>query len=239
MSPIIQCHNISKSIQKDGIQQPILPATSLEVEKGDLLAITGCSGSGKSTLLNIIGLLDQPSSGNYSLQGQRLDQLSPEAMAPIRQKSFGYIFQQYWLIKQLSIIENVQLPLYYAGKTMRESTDHCMQILDDLHIADHAHKYPHQLSGGQQQRASIARALSTDPPILLADEPSGALDQKNTGVILEILQQLNQDKQTTIVLVTHDNWVAKQCRTHIQLHDLFSKPALIENPSRFVEVAVC
>ncbi len=239
MSTIIQCHNISKSIRKDGIQHPILPATTLEVEKGALLAITGCSGSGKSTLLNIIGLLDQPSSGSYSLQGQRLDQLSPEAMAPIRQKSFGYIFQQYWLIKQLSIIENVQLPLYYAGQTMHESHDHCMQILKDLHIADHAHKYPHQLSGGQQQRASIARALSTEPPILLADEPSGALDQKNTGIILEILQQLNQDKKTTIVLVTHDNMVAKQCRTHIQLQDLFSKPALIESPSRVAEVATC
>ena len=236
MSTIIQCHNISKSIRKDGIQHPILPATTL---KGDLLAITGCSGSGKSTLLNIIGLLDQPSSGNYSLQGQRLDRLTPEAMAPIRQKSFGYIFQQYWLIKQLSIIENVQLPLYYAGQTMRESYDYCMQILDDLHIVDHAHKYPHQLSGGQQQRASIARALSTEPPILLADEPSGALDKKNTGIILEILQQLNQDKQTTIVLVTHDNWVAEQCRTHIQLQDLFSKPTLIENHSRLVEVAAC
>ena len=239
MSPIIQCHNLCKTVKKDNTQYLVLPATSLQVAAGSMLAITGSSGTGKSTLLNIIGLLDQASSGQYNLQGTSLENLSAEAMAPIRQKSFGYIFQQYWLIKQLSILENVQLPLYYAGQSMQESKETCMHILDELGIANQANKYPHQLSGGQQQRASIARALSTQPPILLADEPTGALDQKNTSIILDSLKKLNDEKKTTIVLVTHDEWVAKQCREHVNIQDLFNKPSLIRKQKKNMEFASC
>ena len=239
MSAIIQCHNISKHVVKDGMRQVILPQTSLDVKQGSLLAITGSSGSGKSTLLNILGLLDQCSHGSYYLQGKDCSALTPQDMANLRQQSFGYIFQQYWLIKQLTVLENIQLPLYYANISMQKSREKCLEIMEMLDIAAYANRYPHQLSGGQQQRVSIARAISTKPPILLADEPTGALDTENTKKILQILRSLNEKQKTTILIVTHDNWVADQCNSRINLSELFTKPYLLSHTTKKPEPVAC
>lgn len=239
LSAIINCHNLTKCHFKEGKKQVILPKTSLVVDQGSMLAITGSSGSGKSTLLNILGLLDQCTHGSYVLQGHDCTRIDIANMAKLRQKSFGYIFQQYWLIKQLTVLENIQLPLYYLGMSMATSKQTCYKIMEELEIAQYADRYPQQLSGGQQQRVSIARAISTEPPILLADEPTGALDQLNTSKIMGILKNLNQTKQTTIIIVTHDKWVASQCTQQADLPDLFTKPSLIQSKEPISEVAVC
>ena len=160
-------------------------------------------------------------------------------MANLRQQSFGYIFQQYWLIKQLTVLENIQLPLYYANISMQKSRKKCLEIMEMLDIAAYANRYPHQLSGGQQQRVSIARAISTKPPILLADEPTGALDTENTKKILQILRSLNEKQKTTILIVTHDNWVADQCNSRINLSELFTKPYLLSHTTKKPEPVAC
>ena len=195
-----------------------LDGVSLEVQKGEFVAIVGSSGSGKSTCMNIIGCLDIPTSGSYFLNGIDVSTMGEKELAHIRNKELGFIFQQYNLIPKLNILENVELPLVYRGIRTEKRKQMALQSLERVGLADRARKYPSQLSGGQQQRVSIARALAGDPPVILADEPTGALDSKTGREVLSFMQQLNREG-TTIVLITHDNSIADQIKRVVRIQD--------------------
>lgn len=191
---------------------------NIKINKGEMVAIVGKSGSGKSTIMNIIGALDTPTSGEYYLEGNDVSKLKGDALAEIRNKMIGFIFQQYNLLPKQNILDNVGLPLMYARIGDRERKKRSMEVLKKVGL-DKKHKnYPTQLSGGQQQRASIARALVGKPSLILADEPTGALDSKTGKEVIELLHQLNKEGNT-IVLITHDNAIASQAKRVIQISD--------------------
>ena len=187
-----------------------------------MVAITGQSGIGKSTLLNIVGCLDQPTSGNYMLNQVDVVRLHQADRAVLRKETFGYVFQQYWLIDHLTVVENVELALHYAPKSITNMRQRALDALDQLGIGGHAEHYPSQLSGGQQQRASIARAVVTCPKILIADEPTGALDHDNSMQIMHHLKEINRNHNTTIILVTHDREIAGMCHKRLPMETLFT-----------------
>lgn len=191
---------------------------SFKVYKNDMLAIVGQSGSGKSTVMNIIGMLDVPTSGAYFMEGQNVAYLEDDLLAEIRNKTIGFIFQQYNLIANHTVLQNVELPLIYAGVKEKERKKMALEALSQVGIEDKYRHYPNQLSGGQQQRVSIARALVGKPTIILADEPTGALDSRTGKEVLEILQRLN-DGGNTIILITHDNSVAAKAKRVIRIAD--------------------
>ncbi len=191
---------------------------SIHIEKGEFVAIVGQSGSGKSTIMNIIGCLDIPTSGTYLLNGVDVSTMKDSELAEIRNKMLGFIFQQYNLIPKLTVLENVELPLLYAGIKGAERLERARTALDKVGILDKQKNLPSQLSGGQQQRVSIARALAGNPSVILADEPTGALDSRTGKEVLHFLQQLNAEGNT-IVLITHDNSIAKSAKRIIRLHD--------------------
>lgn len=195
-----------------------LDGINLHVKKGEFLAIVGSSGSGKSTCMNIIGCLDIPTRGTYHLNGQDVSTLDEYSLAKIRNKELGFVFQQYNLISKLNLVENVELPLVYRGLRAEKRHEMAMTALDRVGLADRATKYPSQLSGGQQQRVSIARALAGEPPVILADEPTGALDSKTGSDVLEFLKKLHREG-TSIVLITHDNSIAEQIPRVVRIHD--------------------
>lgn len=195
-----------------------LDGVSLSVEKGEFVAIVGSSGSGKSTCMNIIGCLDIPTSGKYFLNGTDVSTMDENSLAHIRNKEIGFIFQQYNLISKLTVLENVELPLLYRGVKAHERTKMAKTALERVGLADRGHKYPSQLSGGQQQRVSIARALAGNPPLILADEPTGALDSKTGREVLEFLKQLNREG-TSIVFITHDNSIAAEIKRVVRIQD--------------------
>ena len=207
---------ITKSFKNGQESLQVLKGIDLSVEEGDFVAIMGPSGSGKSTLMNIIGLLDQPTTGSYQLEGEDVADLSENRLAKVRNDQIGFIFQQFFLLPKLSAQKNVELPLIYAGKSPRERKQRAQQFLEKVGLSDRSHHLPSELSGGQKQRVAIARALSNDPAIILADEPTGALDEKNRNEILQILQNLNHSG-TTIIVVTHDEFVASHCRTRYRM----------------------
>jgi ABC-type lipoprotein export system ATPase subunit len=208
LNNIIQCQNLSKVVHPSG--PVIFSNLSFEIAKPTTLAIMGPSGSGKSTFLNIIGLLDSASSGSYFLHGHDINQLSTQAMLSLRKRYFGYIFQQYQLIHHLSVYDNIMLPLSYLDDPSSHE-NRVDSLMERLQISKLQDRYPYQLSGGEQQRVGIARALITNPSILLADEPTGALDQINTDLTLDILSDIYRDFSTTIIVVTHDPYVANRC----------------------------
>lgn len=191
---------------------------SLHISKGEFVAIVGQSGSGKSTIMNIIGCLDVPSSGTYLLNGVDVSTMDDDELAEIRNKMLGFIFQQYNLIPKLTVKENVELPLLYAGLNSEERHVRAVAALEKVGLLNKEKNFPSQLSGGQQQRVSIARALAGNPSVILADEPTGALDSRTGREVLEFLQKLNNDGNT-IVLITHDNSIAKAAKRIIRLHD--------------------
>lgn len=191
---------------------------SLRICQGEFVAIVGKSGSGKSTLMNIIGALDVPTSGEYLLGGEDVGRMSDNQLAGIRNKMIGFIFQQYNLLPRLNLLENVELPLLYAGTGANERNKRAMASLERVGLAEKWKNFPNQLSGGQQQRASIARALAGDPSLILADEPTGALDSKTSREVLNFLKKLN-DEGNTIVMITHDSAIAREARRVIQVHD--------------------
>lgn len=195
-----------------------LDGISLTISQGEFTAIVGSSGSGKSTCMNIIGCLDIPTSGKYFLDGHDVSTLDEKELARIRNKELGFIFQQYNLIPKLNIVENVELPLIYRRMSADERRKRAVEALERVGLADRLNKYPSQLSGGQQQRVSIARALAGSPPVILADEPTGALDSKTGREVMEFLKQLNKDG-TTIVLITHDNLLAEETKRIIRIQD--------------------
>ncbi len=191
---------------------------SVAIDKGEFVAIVGKSGSGKSTLMNIIGALDVPTKGEYYLGGEDVSKMEDKQLARIRNKMIGFIFQQYNLLPKLNLLENVELPLLYAGVGSEERKQRAMASLEKVGLAEKWKNMPNQLSGGQQQRVSIARALAGDPSLILADEPTGALDSKTSREVLNFLKQLNEEGNT-IVMITHDNAIAMEAKRVVRIAD--------------------
>lgn len=216
--PIAELRNLSKTYQMGQVRVPALRGVTLTFERGDYAAIMGPSGSGKSTLLNILGCLDRPTEGSYFLGGEDVAGLSDAALSDIRCRRLGFIFQSYNLIQQLSVVENIEVPLFYQGWPARASRRRAEALARLVGLASRLHHRPSELSGGQQQRVAIARAMANNPLIILADEPTGNLDTTTGREILAMLDQLNAQGKT-IIIVTHDNTVAARARRVIRLVD--------------------
>ncbi len=217
-TPLIEFRGVSKIYHMGDSVVVAADNISMQIERGEFVAIVGQSGSGKSTCMNIIGCLDVPSEGTYLLDGQDVGRMNKNQLAEIRNKMLGFIFQQYNLLPKLNLVENVMVPLMYAGVPMRERRERAMDALESVGLADKYKHLPTQLSGGQQQRVSIARALVGMPSVILADEPTGALDSKTGREVLNILQGLNA-QGNTVVLITHDNSIAATAKRIIRLED--------------------
>lgn len=214
----MQISNLKKAYKLGGEIVHALNDVSIEIQKGEFLAIIGPSGSGKSTLMNMIGCLDKPQSGKYLLDGKNIFQMDDNELATIRNQKIGFIFQNFNLLMKLTAIENVELPLLYAGVPAKERKEKALEALEKVGLKDRAGHLPNQLSGGQQQRVAIARALAGNPAILLADEPTGALDSKTSKEIMQIMKQLNELGHT-IILITHDLDIAKQAKRMVSIQD--------------------
>ena len=197
----------------------VLKGISLDIDKGEFVSIMGASGSGKSTLLNILGILDNYDSGTYELNGVHIWNLSERKAADYRNRMIGFIFQSFNLISFKTAVENVELPLFYQGVSRRKRHQMALDYLDRLGLLDWAEHYPNELSGGQKQRVAIARALITRPQIILADEPTGALDSKTSVEVMQLLKQLNQEENMTIVVVTHESGVANETNKIVHIKD--------------------
>lgn len=216
--PLIAIEGIRKSFRRGEMSVEVLHGISLEIRAGEFVAIMGASGSGKSTLMNLLGLLDRPSAGSYRLMGREVGELDADARATLRREVFGFIFQQYNLLPGSTAAENAELPAIYAGLSRGERHKRAVELLTGLGLSDRLDHKPTQLSGGQQQRVAIARALAGKPSLILADEPTGALDT-NTGIeIMALFRELNSEG-ATIVIVTHDHEVAAQTRRTIEMRD--------------------
>ena len=215
---LIKLTNINKSYRNCDQELRVLKDIDLEVEEGEFLAIMGPSGSGKSTLMNIIGLLDRSSSGNYWLEGEEVSQLSEKKLASVRNDQIGFVFQQFFLLSKLNALQNVELPLIYAGVPSAKRKKLAKQYLEKVELAERMTHLPSELSGGQKQRVAIARALVNTPAIILADEPTGALDTKTGQQIMELLIELNNEGKT-IIMVTHEPEIAAYAKRTIVLRD--------------------
>ncbi len=218
MGHLIELKNIYKIYQMGSEEVHALDGVDITIDRGEFVAIVGQSGSGKSTAMNIIGCLDVPTSGTYRLGGTDVSTMNDDQQAEIRNRMLGFIFQQYNLIPKLTVQENVELPLLYAGVSAEERRERAVRSLERVGLADKRKNLPSQLSGGQQQRVSIARALAGDPSVILADEPTGALDSRTGREVLGFLQKLNAEGDT-VVLITHDNSIAVQARRIVRLQD--------------------
>jgi len=215
---LIQSRALTRSFRTEEVETTAIQNITLEIEKGEFVAVMGPSGCGKSTLLNMLGLIDIPSSGTYTFNGTPTDSLSENQMTRIRRGNMGFIFQNYNLVDELNVVENVELPLVFMGKKRRERRDMVMEILDRLKMSHRGSHYPQQLSGGQQQRVAFARALVSRPKLILADEPTGNLDSKNGLVILELLAEHNRNGGT-VIMVTHSPKDASYAHRTLHLYD--------------------
>lgn len=215
---IIELRNLAKTYDLGTVQVPALKGLDFDIRDGSYTAIMGSSGSGKSTLLNILGCLDRPTSGAYLLGGDDVARMSDKELSRIRGTRIGFIFQSYNLIQQLDVVENIHLPLFYQGKDIKESYDHCVKMAEKVGLGDRLDHRPMQLSGGQQQRVAVARALVNEPLMLLADEPTGNLDSSTEEEILNILDELHREGRT-LVVVSHDDAVAQRAERVICLKD--------------------
>lgn len=219
MKPLIQLKNIHKSYPLDGFDLEILKGINLEIAAGEFVAIMGPSGSGKSTLMNILGCLDTPTSGEYILDGENIEHLSGDQLAEIRNRKIGFVFQGFNLLSRTSAIENVELPMVYAGVTDKEREERAAKALDSVGLRERMHHQPNQLSGGQQQRVAIARAIVNEAPIIFADEPTGNLDTKMSVEIMDLFTKLNKELHRTIILVTHEEDIALYANRIIKIVD--------------------
>ena len=205
---MIKLTNISKSYIVGGGEVPVLRAINFSIDSGDVVAIVGASGSGKSTLMHIMGLLDTPTSGDYTLDGTPVNTYGPDELARVRNRDIGFIFQNFALLPQYPVWYNVGLPLHYRTSDLAFIKRRAQEYLARVGLPDVANRYPHALSGGQQQRVACARALIAEPRIILADEPTGALDSQTSTEFMQFLQTLNVEQQTTIIIITHDCAIA-------------------------------
>lgn len=217
--------DIRKSYRVGPTELNVLKGINLSVEKGELLAIIGPSGSGKSTLMHMLGLLEKPDSGTYHIDGVRVVYDNDKALSTLRNRKIGFVFQQYHLLPKLNALENVSIPLTYRGLPADEIRKKSMEFLNKVDIQDRANHRPSEMSGGQQQRVAIARALVGSPAIILADEPTGALDVKTGEEIVELFQHLNREEGMTIVIITHNPEVAQQCARAVKIIDGMIYPA--------------
>jgi putative ABC transport system ATP-binding protein len=218
-APIVLVEDVTKEYRRDQIVVPVLSGMNLQLASGDYTALMGPSGSGKSTLLNLIAGLDKPTSGRVTVCGQDLGSASQGELAKWRSRHVGFIFQMYNLIPVLTAYENVELPLTLTPLKRRQRAQQVRTALEVVGLADRMDHYPRQLSGGQEQRVSIARAIATDPTLIVADEPTGDLDAKSGGEILELMRRLNEEFQKTIIMVTHDPRAAKSAKRILHLED--------------------
>ena len=207
-------------IYSEGLESEVraLDGVSLEIERGEFVAVVGQSGSGKSTMMNVLGCLDIPTHGEYYLDGTDVRELSDKELSHIRNKQIGFIFQEYNLIQNLNVLENVELPLIYQGINADDRREMALEALERVGLSSRIKHRPSEMSGGQQQRVAIARAISTHPPIIMADEPTGALDSHTGKEVLGFLQQLNKEG-STVILITHDNGIAATARRCVRLAD--------------------
>ena len=219
MAKLITLRDVYK-IYGEGLESEVraLDGVSLDIERGEFVAVVGQSGSGKSTMMNVLGCLDIPTRGDYWLDGVNVRELSDKELSRIRNRQIGFIFQQYNLIQSLTVLENVELPLIYQGIGADDRHDMAMEALDRVGLANRIRHKPAEMSGGQQQRVAIARAIATKPPIIMADEPTGALDSRTGQEVLKFLQQLNREG-STVILITHDNGIAATARRVVRLQD--------------------
>lgn len=216
---MITVENLTKTYQMGDVQVNALNGVSFEINKGEFVAIMGPSGSGKSTMMNLLGCLDTPTSGTYTLDGNQVSQLDDVELSAVRASKLGFIFQQYNLLPRQTALRNVELPLIYRGISGNERHTRAAAALDIVGMGDRMEHRPNELSGGQQQRVAIARALSGSPSVILADEPTGALDTKTSAEIMNILQRLNREQGLTVVLVTHEHDVAAYAERVLTMRD--------------------
>lgn len=216
---LIELKNIRKSYHLDGFDLEILKGINLQIKQGEFVAIMGPSGSGKSTLMNILGCLDSPSSGEYLLDGKNVESLSSDELAQIRNEKIGFVFQGFNLLSRTSAIENVELPMVYGKVPSSNRKKRAEEALEKVGLKERMHHMPNQLSGGQQQRVAIARAIVNEAPIIFADEPTGNLDTKMSVEIMELFTHLNQNMGRTIILVTHEEDIAKYAKRIIKIVD--------------------
>jgi putative ABC transport system ATP-binding protein len=219
VSAVIEIRDLVKDYRLGDVPVHVLKGISLEIERGDFAAIMGPSGSGKSTLMNILGCLDKPTAGIYRLDGISVGQLDRDQLAEIRNRKIGFVFQQFNLLARTSALENVELPLMYTETPAQERRERALKALHAVGLAGREEHHPSQLSGGQQQRVAIARALVNDPQIILADEPTGALDSRTSVEIMAIFQRLNRESGITMIVVTHEADIAAYAKRNIHFRD--------------------
>ncbi len=215
MQTILEGKNIKKKIKQD----LILKGIDIKIYKGEFISITGASGSGKSTLLYILGLLDRPTEGEIFLEGKKIDFSNQKELSQFRNEKFGFVFQFHYLIPELTAVENVMIPMLKVKRDIKKAKEKAEKLLITLGLEDKIDRKPYQLSGGEQQRVAIARALANNPTIILADEPTGNLDSKNTKNVMDIFIKLNKEEKATIIMVTHEQELAKQTHRTFELKD--------------------
>lgn len=238
MSSVIQVQDLARTYDLGEVQVKALCGVSFDIPSGQLLTVMGPSGSGKSTLMNILGCLDRPTEGSYVLDGEDVSDLDDDRLANIRNRKIGFVFQTFNLLPRTSALENVELPLIYGGASMGSRRDQARQALEAVGLGERIHHHPNELSGGQQQRVAIARALVNRPSIILADEPTGNLDSKAGVEVMRLLQELNTREQITILIVTHDPFIARHTHRIIRIQDglLFGDDA-VDHPLKAGETA--
>ena len=219
MSLIIDLQKITKAYHLGDMPLPVLKGIDFSIEKGEMVSIVGASGSGKSTLMNIIGLLDRHDEGKYYLNGTEVKKYTDDDLAKIRNQTIGFVFQQFFLLPRLTALQNVALPLLYRGIRGKKADIKCLEILDRVGMTDYVKHRPSELSGGQQQRVAIARALVSEPSVVLADEPTGALDSQIGQEVMDLFKELNREDEVTIIVITHDHGIAAQCQRIVRVKD--------------------
>ena len=225
LQSLVNFENLNKIYQADHGKFHALKNINLKINKGELIAVVGASGSGKSTLMNILGFLDRPTSGKYIFLENEVSKLKDEKLSEIRNKKIGFVFQSFFLLPRLSALQNVMLPIQYRDKISKNAKQQALSMLQKVGINHLASNKPEQLSGGQQQRVAIARSLINDPEVILADEPTGALDSKTSSDVMDLFLKLNKEEKRTIIIVTHDKEVSRLCNRIITLED----GAIVEN----------